>query len=111
MRHETGKNLQGDVLERGRRTVEQFEDVIVAQGLERCDRRVRPLLAVSVAHALRQLLIGEIRQQCTQHFLGDLLVGFAGKSSDINLRVAESVGDEQTAIIGDALADGLLGSE
>ena len=111
MRHKTGKNLQSDVLERGRRAVEQFEDVIVAQGLERCDRRIRPLFAVGVAHTLRQLVIGEIRQQRAQHLLGDLLVGLAGKGRDVDLRVAERVGDEQAAVVGDALADGLLGSE
>ena len=73
-------------------------------------QRARGVAHVRVGDG-HQLVIGEIRQQCAQHLLGNLLVGLAGKGCDVDLRVAERVGDEQAAVVGDALANGLLGSE
>ena len=52
-----GEDLQRNVLERGGRAVEQFEDVVVAERL-RGVMRCRTLLAVSVGDALRELGLG-----------------------------------------------------
>ena len=81
MRHEARQDLQRHVLERGSRAVEQFEHVIVAQGLERGDALVGPLFAVGVGDALAQLLGREVRQQRAQHLGGDLLVRLARQAT------------------------------
>ena len=111
VRHETGEDLQRNVLERGGRAVEQFEDVVVAERLQGRDAPVGPLLAVSVGDALRELGLGEVRQQRTEHLGGDLLIRLARQGSDVHLRLAQGIGHEQAAVVGDALADGLLGGK
>ena len=110
-RHETRQNLQRHILERGSRTVEQFHHIVIAERLDRSDLLVGPLRAVRLVDALLELGLGVVRQQHGQHIERDLLVGLAGQGSDIHMGLTQGVGHEQAAIIGDALADGLLGGK
>ena len=110
-RHETRQNLQRHIFERGSRTVEQFHHIVIAERLDRSDLLVGPLRAVRLVDALLELGLGVVRQQHGQHIERDLLVGLAGQGSDIHMGLTQGVGHEQAAIIGDALADGLLGGK
>ena len=109
--HEAGEDLERDILECGGRAVEQFHHVVVAKRLDRGDLLVGPLFAVCFGDALGKLLFGEVGQQCAEYALGDGLIGHAGKIVDGDLGFAELIGDEQTAVVGESEANGLLGSE
>ena len=109
--HEPGQDLQRHVLERGGRAMEQLQDPILAQRLQRGDRPVPPLRAVRGLDAFAQLGLGEIGQQRAQHRHRDVLIRLADQLSHVHAGLAQRVGDEQTAVGGDALADRLLGGQ
>ena len=109
--HEARQDLQGHILERGGRSVEQLHHEIVAERLDRSDSLIGPLRPVRLRNAFLQFVLGEIRQQYGQHVKRDLLVGLAGQGRDVHMGFAQGVGDEQAAVIGYALANGLLGGE
>lgn len=109
--HQSGKDLQRDVLERTGRPVEQFHDEVVAQRFDRSDALIAPLGAVCLGDALGKLLLGVVVKQHRQHLQSNLLIAFTRKIADVNLRLPKGIGDEQTAIVGDALAYRLLGCE
>ena len=107
-RHEARQDLQGDVLERGGGAVEQFHDPVLSERLDRRDALVRPLRPVGLGDACLEFFFGEVVEEHGEHVIGDLLVAPAGEVVDGDEAFAEFVGDEEAAVVRDALADGLL---
>ena len=109
--HEARQDLQRHILERACGAVEQFHHIVVAERLDRGDALIGPLAAVRLGDALLQLVLAEVGQQHAEHVERDLLVRLAGERGDVDRGLAELIGHKKAAVVGDALADGLLGGE
>jgi len=103
--HHPTEQLHGNVLERQRRPVEEFQDEGVGAGLhQRRDGRMAETAIGIRDHCLQDVDRDGIADEGRNDFEGDVLVGLAGKGSDgLFVELRPGFGKVETAVAGKPL--------